>query len=136
VGSLVSSPAERSAIVAGATSLVGRPLVPLLLERGLRVQAISRRPPAGGSWAGPAPSWVALDLGATPWSDALEPATILVHMAPLWLLPDWLPRFEALGVRRLVAFGSTSRYTKAASPSAAERETARRLAQSEEATAT
>jgi nucleoside-diphosphate-sugar epimerase len=32
----------------------------------------------------------------------------------------------------VVAFGSTSRYTKAASPSAAERETARRLAESEE----
>jgi nucleoside-diphosphate-sugar epimerase len=132
----VSSLAERSAIVTGATSLVGRRLVPLLLLQGFEVQATGREMQAPGR--GPADEvtgvrHVVLDLTRTPPAPGtLAPAAILVHTAPLWLLPGWLGWFAAVGVRRLVAFGSTSRQTKAASPSAVERETARRLLESEQ----
>jgi nucleoside-diphosphate-sugar epimerase len=66
-------------------------------------------------------------------SGAIEPATCLLHAAPIWLLPGWLPVAADAGVRRLVAFSSTSRFTKRGSSSARERETARRLAEDEEA---
>ena len=60
-------------------------------------------------------------------------ADCLVHAAPIWLLPPWLPRAADAGVHRLVAFSSTSRFTKQGSGSPRERETARRLAEAEDA---
>ncbi len=119
-------------IVTGATGLVGPDLLPLLRGRGCGVQAISRRAPDGAS---PGLTWTALDLAAGPPSAALSPAGALIHAAPIWLLPPWLPCFAELGVRRVVAFSSTSRQTKADSPVARERELARRLADAEAALA-
>lgn len=134
----VASTLERSAIVTGATGLVGRHLMPLLVARGFTVQAVSREPGPQPARGGPSRGvrWVAMDLArgesAGGWG-AIEPAPCLFHTAPIWLLPGWLPR--ATGVRRLVAFSSTSRFTKQGSSSARERETARRLAEAEEALA-
>ncbi len=122
-------------LLTGATGLVGRFLLPSLLERGFRVVALSRRPPAGDCALDPLLRWKALDLRARPTQGAGIPAEALFHAAPLWLLPEWLPSFADLGLRRLVAFGSTSRQTKLASANAAERETARLLAEAEEAIA-
>lgn len=131
-----------SAIVTGATGQVGRHLVPLLVERGFTVQAVSRRGRPGPGAEGPpgGVSWIALDLedpreGPGPGARAMGPAACLFHLAPLWLLPSWLPVAAEAGVRRIVAIGSTSRFTKQASGSARERGTARRLAGAEEALA-
>jgi nucleoside-diphosphate-sugar epimerase len=186
---------EGTTIVTGATGLVGRYLLPLLTERGVRVQAISRRPPPPDARAGDAPGasrapgsdeaqemgratgeprtvhfrsttgvrWQTLDLAETPRGLKLGPAkhsargepaargsrdaplpergaalvgfeaaTVVIHAAPLWLLPHWLPAFAELGVRRLIAFSSTSRLTKESSRDARERATAARLAEAEE----
>jgi nucleoside-diphosphate-sugar epimerase len=119
----------RSAIVTGARGLVGRRLLPRLLAAGFEVQAVSRRPAA----AGPGLRWLIWDLRTGEPHPAPAPGELLVHAAPLWLLPPLLPRLQALGVRRLLAFSSTSRYTKAASPSARERELARALTEAEAA---
>lgn len=62
-------------------------------------------------------------------------ARYLFHVAPLWLLPRLLDDLPAWGVERLIAFGSTSRFTKADSSSAKEREIAAGLAAAEEALA-
>jgi nucleoside-diphosphate-sugar epimerase len=129
-----------SAIVTGGTGLVGRHLVPMLVERGFTVQAVSRRSRPGPAGGGPSGGvhWVAMDLedprdvpGRR--AGAMRPAACLFHLAPIWLLPSWLSVAAEAGVLRLVALSSTSRFTKRRSSSARERETARRLAEAEEA---
>ncbi len=57
---------------------------------------------------------------------------ILVHMAPLWLLPDNLENIAASGVHRLIAFSSTSAETKMHSGQMPEQELARRLSVAEQ----
>jgi nucleoside-diphosphate-sugar epimerase len=99
--------------VLGATSFVGRALVPRLEQQGWRVVPFSRRnlPPVASDE--PIPFWVAL--------------------CPIWAVPEHFSRLEAHGARRLVALSSTSRFTKNASADASEREVAQRLASAEEA---
>jgi nucleoside-diphosphate-sugar epimerase len=130
----VSSAAEeRFAVLTGARGLVGRRLLPLLLERGFSVQAVSRAPAPEGRSVGV--HWVTLDLSrppGAPGTAGLGPARLAFHAAPIWLLPPWIPALAEAGVRRLVAFSSTSRFTKEHSGSRRERATARRIAEAEE----
>jgi nucleoside-diphosphate-sugar epimerase len=119
-------PPDRAVVVVGATSLVGRYLLPRLAAAGRAVEAVSRTRHA----AAPGARWHAVDVVATP--DALPAAGAGVHLAPLWLAPPLVGTLAARGVRRLIAFGSTSRFTKEGSPDAREREVARRLADAEE----
>jgi nucleoside-diphosphate-sugar epimerase len=151
-------PVSRSVVVTGATGVVGPWLLPRLCEGGFAVQAISRRPepesetgtlPYGCCEGKPGRvRWLSLDLAhgwpAPPRASkaarnrstvefGLEPAALLIHAAPIWLLPPLLPPLCDLGLRRLVAFSSTSRFTKWDSASTRERDTARRLAEAEEA---
>ena len=58
-------------------------------------------------------TWHSLDLGRELPSPEAR-AEVLIHLAPLWLLPRVLGIFAAGGLKRLVAFGSTSRFSKAA----------------------
>lgn len=128
-----SAAEERSAVLTGARGLVGRRLLPLLLERGFAVQAVSRAPAPTATSGGA--RWTALDLSRPPEAKdaaAIGPARLAFHAAPIWLLPSWIPVLADAGVRRLVAFSSTSRFTKEHSGSRRERETARRIAESEE----
>lgn len=117
-------------LVLGATSLIGRFVAPMLRDARAVTLALSRRPPAaeeGGL------RWIQGDLEA----DLPEPlpyAATVLSLSPIWLLPRVLPRLHAAGVRRLVAFSSTSVVTKARSPEASERIAARRLAEAEAAT--
>jgi nucleoside-diphosphate-sugar epimerase len=141
-GPTVDSARRRSVIVTGATGLVGHYLLSLLTERGFAVQAISRQAPRSAtSGAAGAARWMRLDLdgpgaevgAAGARGGRFGSADCFVHAAPIWLLPPWLPRAADAGVRRLVAFSSTSRFTKQGSSSPKERETARRLAEAEDA---
>ncbi len=117
-------------VVTGATSLVGRFLLPRLRDAGLEVHAVSRRPPLEG--AGPGIVWHALDIGAGSHEWGFGRASHLVHLAPLWLLPNLVPGLAVRGLERLVGFGSTSRLSKTASSDPKERELARLLARAEE----
>jgi len=112
--------AANAVIVTGATGLIGPHLLPLLLERGSLPRAMQA-------------DRVALDLSAPPIASALAPASALIHTAPIWLLPPWLGTFARLGVRRLVVFSSTSRFTKQDSSSPHERALASRLTGAESA---
>jgi nucleoside-diphosphate-sugar epimerase len=116
-------------IVTGATGLVGRYLLPLLVDNGFEVHAVSRH---GGPTGGPV-QWWKRDLEVPTGVDESRPrrADVVIHTAPLWLLPAWMKTFFDLGVRRLVAFSSTSRITKELSEHGDERDTARRLAEAE-----
>jgi len=116
-------------LVLGATSLVGRHLLPRLAASGAKVVALSRDPPVD---AVPGVRWVRGSL-ADPALD-LPPAATVFSLMPLWLLPEALPRLAAGGMTRLVAFSSTSRFTKLASPEPAERAVAQALADAEAGT--
>ena len=76
--------------------------------------------------------WQFFDLadlsGSLPGFDAIT----LIHTTAIWLLPPWLAQFHARGVRRLIAFSSTSRFTKSASSSAYELQVVNQLIAAEE----
>jgi nucleoside-diphosphate-sugar epimerase len=113
-------------IVLGATSLVGRFLIKRLVDTKVEVLAISRRPQAPKAGV----TWIVGDLTALDLR--LDETTQLAFsVSPIWLLPHALPILKAVGVRRLVVFSSTSRFTKERSPIASERAVAGFLATGE-----
>lgn len=118
-------------LVTGATSLIGHYLLPRLVQGGFGVTAVSRtaRPVIGPI------RWVAADIVAPVNHGLLDEQDALLHLAPLWTLPRWLKHSHAPAIRRLIAFSSTSRFTKAASRSDYERGVAEALARAEEAVA-
>jgi nucleoside-diphosphate-sugar epimerase len=118
-------------LVLGATSLIGRFLLPRLNARGVAAVAQTRRPveaPAGDV------RWVQADLNAATLEAALPDIATVICLWPIWLLPAALPALKARGMERLVAFSSTSVFTKAGSDDEGERATARNLADGEAAT--
>lgn len=114
-------------LVLGATSLVGRYLLPRLVDQRAVTIALSRRPqdedPSGVRW-------IAGDLSA-PGDISFPFAETVLSLCPIWLLPDAIPALAAAGVRRLVAFSSTSVSGKAKSSNASERMVAAKLEQAE-----
>lgn len=117
-------------LVSGASSLIGRYLLPQLLAAGHTVEAISRTPKASHENQ----RWHQLQLTAQAL-DALPLANgyIYVHLAPLWLLPDLLPQLAEKKVARIIAFSSTSVLSKVDSDNAGERAVVARLAAAEQA---
>ena len=111
-------------LLMGGTSLIGRSLLARLGSEGRTFVALSRspQPPVSGG------NWLVGDLGG---ELALPAAEQALSLSPIWLLPPALPRLLAAGVRRIVAFSSTSVWTKAASPDPDERAVAQRLARAE-----
>jgi uncharacterized protein YbjT (DUF2867 family) len=101
----------KTCIVLGASSLIGQYLVPLLTAKGMQVQAVGRKTPK------------------------LYPADCLINLAPLWVLPPLIPQLSELGIKRVIAFSSTSRFSKEASPEAEELIVAEQLAAAEQAIA-
>lgn len=121
-------------MVVGATSQVGRFLLPRLTRAGYRVIALSRH--GAPDWAEATVDdvlWLKADIHDPACLDLLPVAHALIHLAPLMGLPTHLSAFAALGVRRLVAFSSSSKYSKARSPVATERAFAARLEAAEQA---
>ena len=114
-------------LILGATSLIGGYLARDLAEAGTGFTQLGRHP---------APldrGWLQADLTDPDLAARLPPARLVYSLSPIWLLPDALPALRAAGMKRLVAFSSTSVFTKAASPEASERVIANRLAEAEAA---
>jgi len=114
----------------GATSLVGKCLLPLLINSGARVCAFSRQSiePVGDGV-----TWRNLSDSRSANTDQLD---YWISVAPIWVLPEHFPLLEASGARRVVALSSTSRFTKVSSSDAAETAVAARLIQAEDRVAT
>lgn len=109
----------------GASGVLGEPFCRRLEQEGCRIATLGRPGP------GRTPS-LAGDLAA-PGTLKLEGRfDVLLHLAPLWLLPDNLPAFAAAGVRRVVALGSTSAQTKRSSSDRSDRAIASSLGQAED----
>jgi hypothetical protein len=120
--------------VFGATSLIGRCLLPRLLAAGFRVRAFCTDPrQAVASDVSPSLTWHALDLRVTGDLPADGQPDALINLAPIFALPAVLPALRRRGVARVIAFGSTSAYTKSESAVAAERLLAARLIDAERA---
>ncbi len=124
---------SRTVMVSGASSQVGRLLLPRLVHAGYRVVALSRQ--GAPDWAEEAASvfWLKADIGDIASLRLLPAARALIHLAPLAILPERIEAFSELGVRRLIAFSSSSKFSKAKSSVAAERAFAKRLADAEDA---
>lgn len=120
------NPLKTPVLVLGATSLIGRHLMARLKDEGLDPIAFSRRPPAADA------CWVGGDLKDPDLAERLPVAATVFSLSPIWLLAPALPALMARGMTRLVAFSSTSRFTKTDSPVAAERAVAAALAEAEQ----
>lgn len=116
-------------LVLGATSLIGRYLLPRLADMRAVTAAVSRR--GHGEDPGGA-RWIQGDLNV-PEAIALPYAETVFALCPIWTLPAALPALKAAGLRRLVAFSSTSVTVKASSSDSSERRVAAQLAEAEAA---
>lgn len=112
--------------IIGATSLVGKCLIPQLITSGARVLAFSRHPIEND---GDAIALRNFSDSSTANTDQLEH---WICVAPLWVLPEHFRLLEASGVRRVVALSSTSRFTKVDSGDATEAAVAARLIEAED----
>lgn len=125
---------QKTVIVSGATSQIGRFLLPRLVKEGYRVVALSRH--AAPEWRKEMSGdifWLKADIRDNATLMALPSAHDLIHLAPLMILPSQVSLFSSIGVRRIIAFSSSSKYSKAVSPVASERAFAQRLAAAEQA---
>lgn len=117
---------DRHVGVLGARSLVGECLLPVFLEAGWKVTALSRQPVVsnrpGLEWR----QWPANDM------DADCTIGYWISLLPIWILPEFFPLFERYGARRVVALSSTSRFVKVESSEPWEREQATLLAGGEQ----
>lgn len=117
--------------VLGATSFVGRCLLPLLKKNGWSVRAYSRREVNSTD---PDIQWVQIPKSP---EDLNNPAGesdqigFWVCLTSIWVLPDYFPMMEKHGARRVVAVSSTSIFTKSRSSSGEEKSTALKLSGAE-----
>lgn len=112
----------RRVLITGARGQVGLCAVHAWLAAGAEVVALTRQAPVAFTHA--RLQWLQGDLmQPEAWVDQLQ-VNVVVFTAGLHLLPALMPLLAARGVRRVVAFGSTSMHSKAASAQAWERETA------------
>jgi len=116
------------ALVTGATSQIGRFLLPRLQSACFTVTAVTRQSPPTKKRAGI--TWQQADLP----SYLGNQAQFLFHLAPLPLLPPFLARMAHNSTfTRIIAFSSTSCFTKYKSPDIRERAIAAQLREAESA---
>ncbi|MDM8547705.1 NAD-dependent epimerase/dehydratase family protein [Candidatus Venteria ishoeyi] len=123
---------EHPILLTGASSQIGRFLLPQLLDAGYQVMALSRRPKPDWVLAHPrheACHWINADLNTIPKNLPCKQAEILLHLAPITLLPELLEHLPDL--QRLIAFSSTSRFCKLDSSDPGERDIANALIDAE-----
>lgn len=124
--------AESRVGLLGASSLVGRCVLPLLRIARRQVVAFSRKPvdsTDGVEWRELFPSLPAPHLPNSP--QGVRGMGCWICVAPIWVLPDYFPLIEASGARRVVALSSTSRFTKVGSGDTAENAIAAKLIDAE-----
>lgn len=93
-------------LVSGATSQIGRFLLPRLVDAGVPVRALSRHPQP----TQPGVEWQAADMRALPVpAQALQ---AIVSFAPLDAWGDWLARQQVAPARRIIVTSSMSVLTK------------------------
>lgn len=125
---------HRHLLIFGATSVVGRYLLPLLDSPDTRISAVSRTSP--GNWTArfPRVEWHIDNLPHA--APATATVTHILSLGPCDAFVAWLTQqVPQPALRQIIAFGSTSALTKRDSASPAERELAEGLRASESALA-
>jgi len=120
---------KENIMILGARSQVGHFLIPRLVNEGYRVTPTSRNSVRSIGLA--AVNWQVMDLldeSEHNWPD--EVGTVIC-LTPIWLLPQAVENLAARGMNRLIAFSSTSRYSKQDSDVKADARLAERLAEGE-----
>lgn len=103
----------KTVLVLGATSQVGVYVVRHLLAMGAAVLAVSRENPLPFSHKNLL--WLKQDITHADFTLGGYLADVAISCAPAWHLPKILPILAASEVKRMVAIGSTSIFSKAAS---------------------
>ena len=122
---------QKRILIAGANGIVGRHLAERLQSHfGLNgnIVCLSRR--ADSDNAKQKATWLQGDLELR---IDLPKVDLMFHCAPIWLLPKHIESLARSGLKRLIAFSSTSAITKADSRSEEERSLSRLLQESEQA---
>ena len=99
-------------LITGARGQVGLLALHHWLAAGAEVVALTRKAPL--VFSHPRLSWVQGDLAEPASFNSLAstfPET-LIFTAPIWFLPPLLPSLARAGVKRVVAFSSTSVHSK------------------------
>ncbi|MGB9152380.1 MAG: hypothetical protein WCD70_04750 [Alphaproteobacteria bacterium] len=113
-------------VIIGGSGSAGHYLMQRLASAGMKAHVISRRfhvvDVPSGFTKGQA------DLTSGVWTATA--GACVISFAPLWLLAESLPRF--VGIKSIIAIGSTSRYSKINSSDAHERSVATLLISAEE----
>lgn len=116
-------------MILGARSQVGHFLIPRLINSGYQVLATSRKKVQDSAIS--ELEWFEVDLESSKELNLPENTETVISLAPVWLLAARLNEMAELGVRRLIFFSSTSRFTKLKSTSDDDKMLATRLAESE-----
>lgn len=122
----------KTVVVTGATSLIGHFLLPRLANAGFQVIAVSRS--KGTHWL-EGITGVQGDISnpeSLRMKEQFSNVQLLIHLAPLWLLPEFLKKFPSSKNLRTIAFSSTSRLSKIDSNNLADRTVAQKLANAED----
>jgi GT2 family glycosyltransferase/nucleoside-diphosphate-sugar epimerase len=119
----------KTMLVSGATSQIGICTVGRLLAGGANVLALKHEKEV--YFTHPRLTWVKADLKAGEIDLQGKQVETVIHTAPLWMLPDVLSTLIAARVKRIVAFGSTSVFTKIYSANKSEKDIVQRLEEAE-----
>lgn len=116
--------------VLGASSFVGKALLPSLTNSGYQLSAFSRQARQADD---DGIDWLKLPAAKlAPPTEVTYQINNWICVAPVWVLPDYFPWLKSMGAQRVVALSSTSRFTKTGSSDIAEQALARRLAEAEQ----
>jgi GT2 family glycosyltransferase/nucleoside-diphosphate-sugar epimerase len=129
--SLHESLAGKHFLVTGASSQIGLCLIGRLLGSNAHVLAFAHE--SESPMRHPNLIWRNFDLSQQSFANEEAVSQILIHTAPIWLLPAQIPRLAELGIKRIVAFSSTSVVGKQDSKDPYEIETVAKLKEAEEA---
>ena len=107
----------RKILLTGAKGVVGKPLHQAMLDEGYEVLPISRK----GS-----DRYICWDMNRSPLPDKYNPS-IMISCSPIWCLSGQIEHLAQRGLKRLIAFSSTSVLTKRRSKSEADRRIAKQI---------
>lgn len=114
---MAESRAERVAVV-GATSQIGQALIPRLASAGYLAFRIGRE---DRSAADGVPTYVFNQMSCR-FVPCLDSVDAVISLAPLPSIESVVKMAQSLGAKRIIAFGSTGRFSKVGSTSAIEQD--------------
>lgn len=123
---------QNTCYVIGGSSQIGSWLVPELVLKGWKIHLISRGIRSKGG-QGSGTVWHKFDLLDSNSRLPPDEARVVFHTYGIQFLPPLLQEFRSRGVTRVIAFSSTSRFTKTSSDNTVDLKVVRNLELDEQA---